>query len=86
MVTGYKSYQNSLNLIHEKHDLNREIRKTRGFMKTQRFRPSPEEIMCVLDTQTLTALGWRNHGISRITTTSPVTIEKGLPNEFPTTS
>ncbi len=28
--------------IHEKHDLNREIRKTRGFMKTQGFRPSPE--------------------------------------------
>ncbi len=27
--------------IHEKHDLNREIRKTRGFMKTQGFRPSP---------------------------------------------
>jgi len=26
--------------IHEKHDLNREIRKTRGFMKTQGFRPS----------------------------------------------
>jgi len=36
--------------IHEKHDLNREIRKTRGFMKTQGFRPSPKYHIVEYDT------------------------------------